>query len=202
MALAALFHARETCGLPIRVATLDAAHDAWGLYHLATQRWHTALVVPLNPRHKDHLTYAGPLRLEDGVPICLADLPMKRAGFCPDRCRVKWRCPLAASRKTPDLTTCPFFANGCSDSRYGRVIYTYPQQNYRWYTLIPRDSARWKLHQDARSCAERSVKRKKYDFHLTQTRTAGRERWFFRALLAAMCQHIDAWYLYPPTRLT
>jgi len=201
-ALAALFHARETCALPYRVVTLDAAHDAWGFYHLATQRWHTALIIPLNPRHKDHLTYAGPLRLEKGVPVCLLNRPMKRAGFCPDRCRVKWRCPLAASKKTPDLTTCPFFANGCSASPYGRVIYTYPQQNYRWHTLIPRDSTLWKLHQDARSCAERSVKRKKHDFRLAHTRTAGRERWFFRALLAAMCQHIDAWYLYPAAKVT
>lgn len=197
-ALAALFHARETCGFPLRVATLDAAHDAWGLYHLATQRWHSALVIPINPRHKDHLTYAGPLRLVEGVPFCLANRPMKRAGFCPDRCRIKWRCPLAASKKTPPLSACPFFANGCSDSSYGRVIYTYPQRNYRWHTLIPRDSSLWKLHYNARSCAERSVKRKKYDCHLSQTRTAGRDRWFFRVILAAMCQHIDAWYFYAP----
>lgn len=201
-ALATLYHARETCALPLHTVTLDAAHDAWGRYHLATQRWHAALVIPLNPRHKEHLKYAGPLRLADGVPICQANLPMKRAGFCPDRCRVKWRCPWAASKKSPDVTTCPFFANGCSASPYGRVIYTYPQRNYRWHTLIPRGSSRWKLHQDARSCAERSVKRKKYDFHLSQTRTAGRDRWFFRVILAAMCQHIDAWQRYAPANLT
>jgi hypothetical protein len=201
-ALATLYHARETWGWPLRVVTLDAAHDAWGLYHLATQRWHTALVIPINPRHTAHLKYAGPLRLENGVPICLADLPMQRAGFCPDRCRVKWRCPLAATKKTPSLTTCPFFAKECSDSLYGRVIYTYPQHNYRWHTLIPRDSTLWKLHANARSCAERSVKRKKYDCHLAQTRTAGRARWFFRVILAAMCQHIDAWLQYAVPAMT
>jgi hypothetical protein len=198
--LVSLYHAHETFGFPIQVACLDAAHDALGLFRLATTRWHTALVVPINERNSDNLLYTGPLCLEEGVPICTAALPMKRWGFCPDRLRIKWRCPLAAARKTPSLSSCPHFANGCSDSPYGRVIYTYPQENYRLHTLIPRNGDLWQCHQDARSCAERSVKRKKYDFHLLQTRTAGRDRWFFRLMLAAMCQHIDAWATHAPQR--
>jgi hypothetical protein len=199
--LAALYHACETFALPIRVASLDAAHDANGFFRLATERWQMALVVPLNERNKGHLQHAGPLRFDNGVPICPADLPMKLWGFCPDRWRIKWRCPLAAAKKTPDLNTCPHFANDCSPSSYGRVVYTYPKQNYRLHTLIPRTSDLWKVHLDARSCAERSVKRKKHDFLLLQTHTAGRERWFFRVILAAMCQHIDAWLIYAPNRL-
>jgi hypothetical protein len=127
---------------------------------------------------------------------------MKRWGFCPDRLRLKRRCPLAAAKKTPALTTCPHFGNGCSDSPYGRVIYTYPQENYRLHTLIPRDSDLWQCHQGARSCAERSVKRKKYDFHLLQTRTAGRDRCSFRLMLAAMCQLSTPGSSTPPTSQT
>jgi hypothetical protein len=160
-----------------------------------------ALVVPLNERNKDNLSYAGPLRLELGVPICLADYPMKRWGFCPDRLRIKWRCPLAAAKKTPPVTSCPHFGRDCSASPYGRVIYTYPEQNFRLHTLIPRDSDLWQCHAKRRSCAERSVKRKKYDFRLRLTRTAGRDRWFFRLMLAAMCQHIDAWLIHAAQRL-
>jgi len=200
-ALATLYHARETFGLPIRVASLDAAHDTVGHFRLATTRWRMALVIPLNERNKDRPRYAGPLRIEGHIPICAADRPMIRAGFCPDRLRIKWRCPLAASSKTPPLSSCPFFANGCSDSPYGRVVYTYPPENYRLHTLIPRDSDLWQSHKDARSCAERSIKRKKYDFCLLQTRTAGRDRWFLRLMLAAMCQHIDAWLAHVPHRL-
>lgn len=202
LALVSLYRAQETFGLSLDTASLDAAHDALGLYRLATQRWQTALVVPLNPRNQGQLHYAGPLRLESGIPICPADRPMTRWGFCPDRLRLKWRCPLAAANKTDDLHTCPFFNNGCSGSAYGRVIYTYPQENYRLHTLIPRDSPLWQAHRDARSCAERSVKRKKYDFHLLQTKTAGRDRWFFRLMLAAMCQHLDAWLTHASGRLT
>jgi hypothetical protein len=199
--LVTLYHGSETLGLPIQTASLDAAHDALGLFRLATNRWQMALVIPLNQRNKDHLQYAGPLRLQNGVPICPADLSMKRWGFCPDRLRIKWRCPLAASQKTPAITTCPHFGKDCSDSPYGRVFYTYPKQNYRLHTLIPRNSDLWHCHQKNRSCAERSVKRKKYDFHLLQTRTAGRDRWFFRLMLAAMCQHIDAWLIHAADRL-
>ena len=196
LGMATLQRGRDLFGLLILTASLDAAHDAIGLFRLATQRWHMSLVVPINKRNEGHLRYSGPLRLDNGVPICPAGKPMKRCGFCSGRLRIKWRCPLAVSKKTPDVTTCPHFANGCSDSSYGRVIYTYPQENYRLHTLIPRNSALWKSHADARSCAERSFKRKKYDFALLQTRTAGRDRWFFRTMLAAMCQHIDAWRIY------
>jgi hypothetical protein len=199
--LATLYRGHETLDLPIQTASLDAAHDALGLFRLATNRWQMALVVPLNQRNKVNLQYAGPLRIKEGIPICLAGKPMKRWGFCPDRLRIKWRCPLAAAKKTPEVTTCPHFGNGCSHSPYGRVIYTYPQENYRLHTLIPRNSNLWQCHQDARSCAERSIKRKKYDFHLLQTRTAGRDRWFFRVMLAAMCQHIDAWLIHAADQL-
>jgi hypothetical protein len=199
--LATLYRGGETFGLPIQTASLDKAHDALGLFRLATKRWQMALIIPINERNQDNLQYAGPLHLENGVPICPAGKRMRRWGFCPDRLRIKWRCPLAAAKKTPPLTTCPHFANGCSNSPYGRVIYTYPQENYRLHTLIPRDSDLWQCHQDARSCAERSVKRKKYDFCLLQTRTAGRDRWFFRLMLAAMCQHIDAWLIHAADRL-
>jgi hypothetical protein len=156
-----------------------------------------ALVVPLNQRNQDNLQYAGPLRLEDGVPICPAGQTLKRWGFCPDRLRIKWRCPLAAASKTPHTATCPHFDNDCSGSPYGRVVYTYPQENYHLHTLIPWDSDLWQCHMDARSCAERSGKRKKRDFHLLHTRTAGRERWFFRPML----EHIDAWLIHGAHRL-
>lgn len=202
LGLVSLYRARQLCGLPLQTASLDKAHDALAFYRLATEQWHMALVIPLNERNKDNLKYAGPLRLENGTPFCPADKPMLRWGFCPDRMRIKWRCPLAAARKSDPLADCPFFDNGCSGSAYGRVIYTYPKENYRLHTLIPRDSDLWQCHRDARSCAERSIKRKKYDFHLLHTKTAGRDRWFFRVMLAAMCQHIDAWLLHAPNQLS
>jgi hypothetical protein len=192
--LYALREARDLLGLPIQVATFDKASDALGLYRLGYERWHTALVIPLNERNKDHTTYDRPLTLTDtGTPICPAGRPMVYWGHCPDRQRLKWRCPRQAGKKAEreKPCTCP---ETCSHSPYGRVVYTYPETNYRLFTTIPRDSARWQQHYDHHSCVERSHKRKKYDFALNQTRTAGRERWFLRVMLAAICQHLDAWY--------
>jgi len=190
--LAAMYEAVDLLGFPIHTASLDKAHDAVALYRLGAEHWHLDSVIPLNERHTGHCQFAPALRLtEDGSPICLAEQPLIYQGFCADRMRLKWRCPLAVHHRP--LTDCPHFAHDCSDSPYGRTIYTYPQTNYRLFTRLPRGSLLWKLHADRRSCAERSVKRKKLDFGLDHTRLASRERWFFRVMLAAMCQHLDAW---------
>jgi hypothetical protein len=128
-----------------------------------------------------------------GTPICPDGRPMVYWGHCPDRQRLKWRCPLKAGKKADRQKPCTC-QETCSPSAYGRVVYTYPKTNYRLFTPIPRDSNLWHLHYDHHGCVERSHKRKKYDFLLNQTRTAGRERWFLRVMLAAICQHLDAWY--------
>jgi hypothetical protein len=194
--LAAMHEAVDRLGFRITTASLDKAHDALALYRLGVEHWHLDSVIPLNERNTDHFQFAPPVRLtETGVPICLAELPMTYHGFNPDRMRLKWRCPLAAHHQP--LTSCPHFAHDCSDSAYGRTVYTYPAHNYRLFSRLQRGSPLWQLHADRRSCAERSVKRKKLDFGLDHTRIAGRERWFFRVMLAAMCQHLDAWSSHP-----
>ena len=187
--LAAMHEAVDLLGLPIATASLDKAHDNLALYRLGAEHWHLHSVIPLNQRHAGHFTYEPPCALSpDGTPLCAAGQPMVYWGYCPDRQRLKWRCPLKTQR-TPE----PEPACACSPSRYGRVVYTYPAENYRLFSPLRRGSPLWALHADRRSCAERSIKRKKLDFGLEQTRLAGRVRWFFRVMLAAMCQHLDAW---------
>ena len=194
--LAAMYEAVDLLGFRIATASLDKAHDALALYRLGVEHWQLDAVIPLNDRNTDHFQFAPPLRIsEEGIPICLNERPLIYQGRCTDRMRLKWRCPLAVQQLP--LTDCPHFAHDCSDSTYGRTIYTYPKANYRLFTRLPRGSLLWELHADRRSCAERSVKRKKLDFGLDHTRIAGRERWFFRVMLAAMCQHLDAWSTHP-----
>lgn len=190
LSLFAMHYARDRLGFPIRVASFDKASDALGFYRLAYERWQTAVVIPLNERNAQHFTYAPPIAItEKGTPLCANGRPMVYWGYCPDRQRLKWRCPAKAGRKADRLQPC-----SCSSSAYGRVVYTYPRRNYRLFTPIPRDTELWRQHYDHHGCVERSHKRKKYDFLLNQTRTAGRERWFLRVMLAAICQHLDAWY--------
>lgn len=112
-------------------------------------------------------------------------------GHCPDRQRIKWRCPLKASRiNAPQECE---HQSDCSPSPYGRVVYTYPKSNYRLFTPIPRGSQSWEQHYDHHSASERSHKRKKHDYGLRHTRTATRERISLRVMLMAMAQHLQAW---------
>jgi hypothetical protein len=196
--LAAVHEAVDRLGFHVATASLDKAHDALALYRLGVEHWRLDSVIPLNERHTGHFQFAPPLRLtEDGLPFCPAEYSMRDQDCCAKRMRLKWRCPLAA--KGLPLTTCPHFAHDCSDSPYGRTVYTYPRQNYRLFSRLRHGSPLWKLPAVRRSCAERSIKRNKLDFGLDHTRLAGRQRWFFRVMLAAMGQHLDAWATHAPT---
>jgi hypothetical protein len=141
LGLFAMDQARDNLGLPIQVASFDKASDALGFYQLGYEQWHTKLVIPPNERNAGHFTFAprGPLTPE-GTPLCAAGRPMSYRGYCPDRQRLKWRCPLIAGTQTERQKPCAC-QDLCSPSAYGRVVYTYPKTNYRLFTPIPRDSA-------------------------------------------------------------
>jgi hypothetical protein len=180
-------------GLSVRYASFDSASDAYDMYLLGIEHWCVGLVIPLNETNKGNHNHSPPIAItEDGVPICQAGLRMANWGFCKDSCRIKWRCPVVVMKRYQDFH-CPFFSS-CSDSQYGRVIFTKPHWDYRIHTSVTRNSRLWRSLEKGRSASERSNKRKKYDFRLLQTRTSGRKLWFFRVMLASMCQHIDCWY--------
>ena len=97
-------------------------------------------------------------------------------GFCKDRQRHKWRCPII--RKKWQITC----DSPCSDSSYGRIFYTREQDNLRFFTRIPRGSTLFKARYRRRTAAERCFKRLKEDYLLerkTKTRTSN--NWYFRA---------------------
>lgn len=203
LGLAVMHEAIDKLHLPIKVGTYDKASDAMGFYSLGYEHWDVATVIVLNERNKGHFTYQPAQLDEHGVPHCAADEPMHYWGRCPDCQRLKWRCPRKAE-KGKRVQPCEHECN-CSQSAYGRVVYTYPKSNYRLFTTIPRGSKLWDEHYDHHSASERSHKRKKWDYGLRQTTTAGpetfaiydsfgagRERIFLRAMLMAMAQHVQA----------
>jgi hypothetical protein len=194
LGLAALYQALNQLQLPLKVATFDKASDALPFYRLGYEYWELSLVVAINQRFGGHGAFPT-LKLDDnGIPHCPAGLPMYCWGHCGKRHRIKWRCPLKATlsgqRAYPQGCA---HEHHCSQSAYGRVVYTYPKDNYRIFTPIPRGSPLWDTHYHHHSASERSHKRKKLDYNLDSTRTAGRERIFLRAMLAAMAQHLQAW---------
>ncbi|MEA1965107.1 MAG: transposase [Candidatus Aerophobetes bacterium] len=129
---------------------------------------------------------------KEGTPICLYGLPLTNWGYCWDRGRNKWRCPVCSLVQYKD-EECPY-RDICQKrkSAYGRVVYTRSKQNYRYFTPVSRDSDLWKNLYKKRSGSERSFKSKKKDYKLSITRTRGRKMWIIQTALASMCKHIDA----------
>lgn len=167
-------------------ALLDSAHDVYDIYRLLKAN-NTEAFIDLNSRNKGHSTYAGPLSInKDGVPVCLADLPMLNWGFNNDRCRIKWRCP-----HYKDISQCPKHQE-CSPNKYGRVVYTKPDWDLRLFTPTPRGSRAWKMIYARRTTVERTFKRILVDHKIENARCRSKKRWFWQATLAAVNQHLDA----------
>ena len=63
---------------------------------------------------------------------------MKSNGFDYTQNRKKWRCPNAKG----STVNCP---KPCSTAKYGRNFQTYPKDDLRMFTKIPRGSKKWKI---------------------------------------------------------
>ena len=163
----------------------DSAHDNYPTYNLLHAYCLTPIIA-LNERHKGHYQLDGNFTTDSSAtPVCPKGEIMVAGGFCPDRCRIKWRCPLVAHKLDKPCQ--------CSPSAYGRVFYTKPEDDPRLFTQPPRNSKAWKDAYKDRTSVERSHKRKKIDFHLEQARVRSRRQWAVRIFLMAICQHAAAW---------
>lgn len=99
----------------------DSAHDNYAAYHLLHQ-WNMKAFIPLNEKNKSNFTYPPHVKVDEyGVPYCMAGHAMINWGYNADRCRIKYRWPLALGR----ITSCEC-KELCSPSVYGRCIYTKP----------------------------------------------------------------------------
>ena len=171
--------------LPFASFIGDSAHDNYPTYNLLIAHSINPMIA-LNERHTGYYQLDGHFTTDSsGVPLCPKREPMVAVGFCPDRCRQKWRCPRAAYHLPKPCQ--------CSPSAYGRVFYTKPVDDPRLFTRPPRNSKAWKKAYKDRTSAERSHKRKKIDFHLEQARVRSRRQWAVRIFLMAICQHALAW---------
>jgi hypothetical protein len=166
---------------------LDSAHDAYPIYELL-HHFGIAAVIDLNSRNTGHFSCGCDFSFTDqGIPICQAGHIMAYHGFCKDRQRHKWRCPLSRKKWKVSCNT------PCSHSSYGRVVYTRELDNLRYFTRIPRGSDLWSVRYKRRTAAERFIKRLKEDYLLEKRGKIRSSRaWSFRVFADAMCLHIDA----------
>ena len=169
----------------------DSAHDAYPFYELC-EFWGIEPFIDLNSKGKGNFKNLPSVSVNEfGIPICPKGYAMCFCGFNKSRSRLKWRCPLKAGSKRLKKNIscdCP-----CSDSPYGRTVYTKPQDDLRIFTKTPRDSKAWRKVYAMRSSSERSFKRIKIDYEIERSRVRSRKNWYLFIHFAAMNCHLDAW---------
>jgi hypothetical protein len=169
----------------------DSAHDAYPFYELC-EFWGIEPFIDLNSKGKGNFENLPSVSVNEfGIPICPKGYIMCFYGFDKSRNRLKWRCPLkAGSRRLRKFVFCD---RPCSDSPYGRTVYTKPQDDLRLFSKTPRGSKAWRKEYAKRSSSERSFKRFKFDYEIERCRVRSRKNWYFFVLFAAMNCHLDAW---------
>ena len=165
----------------------DAACDNYATYELLNELDINA-VIGLNSTNKGNFTYPEHLSVnENGVPICPNSNPMVHWGFNKQRCRIKYRCPLACGK----ISTCENKCN-CSPSAYGRTIYIKPDWDLRLFTKIPRGSDLWKQKMKSRTSIERLNNRFLNNYGIQTLKNRGKKRLSFFTMIAGFNIHLDA----------
>ncbi|PUU90622.1 MAG: transposase [Halanaerobium sp.] len=123
----------------------DSAFDSYQTYPFLIKDFgFDKAVIPLNSRNSSS-DLPQPDYNENGWPLCPKDssLPMKPNGWCRGKNRsprFKFVCPKTNHKGGKRNCYCE---DPCTDSSYGRVTYTYPDQDLRTYPGIIRDTDDW-----------------------------------------------------------
>lgn len=171
----------------IKNLCLDSAHDNYPTYNLC-KTWDIRPFIDLNSKCGRPETIPDHIRIDsDGTPICQAGYRMLYWGFCSGRSRCKWRCPVACGKQ--EKCSC---CDSCSQSPYGRCVYTKPSWDVRLYTPVARGTEEYKTIYNNRTSSERVNNRILNDYHLHDMRIHTRKRYSFFAMIAGINIHLDA----------
>lgn len=186
--LVTLAELREiTPELFIKNVCFDSANDNYATYELLKE-WNIAPFIDLNHTVGRKPSYPTAVSInKNGVPICIGGHEMINNGYCKNRSRIKWRCPLKCGKT--NFCSC---LNSCSDSSYGRVIYTKPDWDLRLFTPVPRGSKEFKEIYKNRSSSERINNRILNDYHLHEMKIRSKKRFSFFAMMIGINIHLDA----------
>lgn len=179
----------------------DAAFDSIDIYKTLlsggsfnNQHFEKAY-IPLNSRSSIKSEYTVN---EDGIPCCPNDdnLPMKSEGILITKNGIKkykFVCPKMIWDYNPQTQrahrkcTCE---NPCTDSKCGRMIYIYPEQNLRAYPGTLRGTEEWDSIYKTRTTVERSINHFKDSFCLAGRKTQNEKTLHADLILAGITQLI------------
>lgn len=166
---------------------LDSAHDNYPTYDLCKE-WGINPLIDLNSNRGRPASVPERLNIDtDGTPICQAGFRMVYWGYSPKRHDCKWRCPVACGKK--EGCSCK---DKCSQSDYGRCVYTKPEWDARLYPPIARGTAEYIKIYNNRTSSERINNRVLNDYHLHDMRIHGKKRYSFFTMIAGINIHLDA----------
>ena len=111
--------------------------------------------IPLNNRNSKNSDAAFNA---NGTPICPIDgtsfTYLGKSGGKKRSLRFKWVCHCSVKSGNTRKCICE---HPCTDSTYGKCVYTYPDKDFRLYPGIPRDTEHWNNLYHHRVTIERAI---------------------------------------------
>jgi len=134
----------------------DSAFDSYDNFNMLHNEFNFGRVaIPLNQRNSSsaHSEFDA-----NGTPVCPVDgTPFIFVGDCGGKNRserFKWVCHRSESAGNTRVLTCE---TPCTDSKYGRCVYTYPDKDFRLYPGIARGTEHWDNLYKHRVLIERTI---------------------------------------------
>ncbi len=167
----------------------DSSFDSYDNYSMLKNDFgFSRICVPLNTRNSKKSSgsfnhFGNPVCPNDGTQfICLG-----KSGGINRSQRIKWVCPKSVQKGNTRQCTCQ---NPCTNSKYGRCVYTYPNKDLRLYPGIERNTDHWNNLYRHRVLVERCINLFKYSFGLAATKTQNLTTIKFDLFLAGCTQLI------------
>lgn len=152
----------------------DAEFDSFANYSYLKERHFEKVFIPINPRNTSEASSKADIILdENGIPLCPKDpsKTFKTDGSCSGKnrsFRFKFICPESKRIGTKLVCLC---SDPCSNSGKVRTFYAYPDQDFRMYPGILRNSEEWISKYKTRTVIERTNASLKTNYCVTQPRS-------------------------------
>jgi len=148
----------------------DAAFDSYDNYSLLKNVFRfSRACIPLNARNSK-ASYDS--FNEFGNPVCPLTGEqftfLGNSGGKNRSLRCKWVCPKSVQKGNTRICTCD---SPCTDSSYGKCVYTYPDKSFRDCPGIPRNTEHWDNLYKHRVLVERTINIFKDSFGLNNLKT-------------------------------
>lgn len=168
--LSDFFDAHPTLSYKTFIA--DSSFDSYDNYCLLRDDFHfDRMAIPINSRNSSsaHADFD-----DNGTPLCPIDkspftfIAISRGTNRSER--FKWVCHKSIRPYGSSTRICSCYSP-CTNSPYGRTVYTYPSKNLRFYPGIPRGTDHWNNLFRHRTLIERTINIFKLDFGVALRRS-------------------------------